>query len=138
MMFVVTQTEDTQVQTPVETTPVVVVATSTLAIGNTTEMAVREYFKDEPILIEIARCESTFRQFNADGSVKRGKVNDMDVGVMQINEFYHLETSQKKGYDIYTLEGNMAYARDLYNREGAQPWSSSSPCWGAKAQIASN
>jgi hypothetical protein len=135
MMFVVTQTGDTSVQTQA-TSSLVSIQQSTLAIKNTTEMAVREYFKDEPILIEIARCESTFKQFNADGSIKRGKVNDMDVGVMQINEFYHLETAKKKGYDIYTLEGNMAYARDLFEREGAQPWSSSSPCWGAKAQIA--
>lgn len=137
MMFVVTQAGNADVQDTATTTSVVATP-STLAIGNTVEMAVREYFKDEPILIEIARCESTFRQFNADGSIKRGKVNDMDVGVMQINEYYHLETSKKKGYDIYTLEGNMAYARDLYDREGAQPWSSSSPCWAASAQIASN
>lgn len=135
MMFVVTQAGDATVQTQATTTSVVL-APSTLAIGNTTEMAVREFFKDEPVLVEIARCESTFRQFNADGSIKRGKVNDMDVGVMQINEHYHLETSKKKGYDIYTLEGNMKYALDLYHREGAQPWSSSSPCWAAKAQIA--
>jgi hypothetical protein len=136
MMFVATQATDTQVQTPVTPAPVVVTQ-STLAIGNTTEMAVREYFKDTPILIEIARCESTFNQFNKDGSVRRGKVNDMDVGVMQINEYYHLETATKKGYDIYTLEGNMAYAQDLYDREGAQPWSSSSACW-AESSIASN
>lgn len=134
-MFVATQATDVSVQTQATATPVVE-AKSTLAIGNMTEMAVREYFKDEPIMIEIARCESTFRQFNADGTVKRGKVNNMDVGVMQINEYYHLETSKKKGYDIYTLEGNMAYARDLYEREGAQPWKSSSPCWNANGQIA--
>lgn len=136
MMFVVTQAGNADVQNTASTTPVVATP-STLAIGNTVEMAVREYFKDEPILIEIARCESTFKQFNEDGSIRRGKVNDADVGVMQINEYYHLETSKKKGYDIYTLEGNMAYARDLYNREGAQPWSSSSPCWAAAGQIAS-
>lgn len=135
-MFVVTQAGNVDVSNTATTTSVVATP-STLAIGNTVEMAVREYFKDEPILIEIARCESTFKQFNADGSIRRGKVNDADVGVMQINEYYHLETAKKKGYDIYTLEGNMAYARDLYHREGAQPWSSSSPCWAAGAQIAS-
>ncbi len=134
MMFVVSQAGNADVQTA-STTPVV--AQSTLAINNPTEKAVREYFKDEPLLIEIARCESTFNQFNKDGSIKRGKVNKSDVGVMQINEYYHAETAKKKGYDLYTLEGNMAYARDLYEREGAQPWKSSSPCWGAKAQIAS-
>jgi hypothetical protein len=136
MMFVVTQAGNSNVQSIASTTPVVQ-ATSTLAIGNTVEMAVREYFKDEPILIQIARCESTFAQFEKDGSVKRGRVNDADVGVMQINEYYHLDTSVDKGYNIYTLEGNMAYARDLYNRQGAQPWSSSSPCWSKSAEIAS-
>ncbi len=134
-MFVVSQTGNAQVPNVATTTPVIQV-TSTLAIANPTEMAVREYFKDSPLLIDIARCESTFRQFNKDGSLKRGKVNNKDVGVMQINEHYHLETSIKKGFDIYTLEGNMAYARHLYDREGAQPWISSSPCWGAKGQIA--
>jgi hypothetical protein len=135
MMFIVSQTTNANIPIQATTTPVVT-AQSTFAI-KPDEKAVREYFKDESILIEVARCESTFAQFNKDGSVKRGKVNDQDVGVMQINEYYHAETAKKKGFDIYTLEGNMAYARNLYNREGAQPWISSSPCWGAKSQIAS-
>jgi DNA-dependent RNA polymerase auxiliary subunit epsilon len=135
MMFIVTQATNSDVTNTASTTPVV--ATSTLAINSPVEMAVRHYFKDQPILIEIAKCESTFAQYEKDGSVRRGRVNSADIGVMQINEFYHAEMAKKKGYDIYTLEGNMAYARDLYNREGAQPWSSSSPCWGDKAQIAS-
>jgi hypothetical protein len=95
-----------------------------------TEQYVRQYFSDVPIMIQIARCESTFRQLDADGSIHRGRVNKADVGVMQINEFYHLDTSVKQNYDIYTLEGNTAYARALYEREGTQPWSSSKPCWG--------
>ncbi len=81
-------------------------------------------------MVEVAKCESHFRQFDKDGSVHRGVVNSADVGVMKINEFYHLETSKKKSYDIYTVEGNTAYARDLYEREGTRPWNSSKPCWG--------
>lgn len=95
-----------------------------------TEKYVREYFKDIPIMIQVARCESTFRQLDDDGSIHRGRVNNADVGVMQINEFYHLDTAEKKDYDIYTVEGNTAYARDLYERQGLRPWSSSKPCWG--------
>ncbi|KND49385.1 MAG: hypothetical protein AB198_02820 [Parcubacteria bacterium C7867-003] len=95
-----------------------------------TEKYVRQYFKDIPIMIQIARCESTFRHLDDDGEIHRGRVNDADVGVMQINEFYHLETSEQKGIDIHTIEGNLAYARDLYERQGVQPWSSSKPCWG--------
>lgn len=100
-----------------------------------TEEYVRQYFKDIPIMVEIARCESTFRQLDDDGEIHRGRVNDADVGVMQINEFYHLNTAEKKDYDIYTIEGNTAYARDLYERQGTQPWVSSKPCWG-KSQVA--
>lgn len=95
-----------------------------------TEQYIRKYFKDIPIMIEIARCESTFRQLDDDGEVHRGNVVPQDVGVMQINEYYHLNQAVKKNYDIYTIEGNTAYARDLYERQGTQPWNSSKPCWG--------
>lgn len=95
-----------------------------------TEEYVRQYFSDIPIMIQVAKCESHFRQLDKDGDIHRGVVNHADVGVMQINEFYHLDTSQKKDLDIYTLEGNTAYARDLYEREGTAPWSSSKACWG--------
>lgn len=95
-----------------------------------TEQYVRQYFKDIPIMIQIARCESTFRHLDADGEIHRGRVNNADVGVMQINEFYHLDQAEKKDLNIYTIEGNVAYARDLYEREGTQPWASSKACWG--------
>jgi hypothetical protein len=95
-----------------------------------TESYVRQYFSDIPIMIEIARCESHFRQLDSDGEIHRGVVNNRDVGVMQINEFYHLDQAEKGNFNIYTVEGNTAYARDLYERQGTQPWSSSKPCWG--------
>lgn len=93
------------------------------------EEYVRNYFSDIPIMIEIARCESQFRQHDKSGEVLRGVVNDLDRGVMQINEYYHNETSDDLGYDILTLEGNTAYARALYERSGVKPWASSSRCW---------
>lgn len=98
-------------------------------LNNGVETRVREYFADIPLMAEVSRCESRFRQFDTDGSVFRGKINDRDVGVMQINEYYHLERAKKLGFDLYSLEGNMAYARLLYKEQGAQPWVSSSPCW---------
>ncbi len=92
------------------------------------ENYLREHYADTPILIEIARCESTFTHYK-DGKVVRGRVDNADVGVMQINERYHLETATKLGYDIHTIDGNMAYAKYLYEKSGAQPWSASKPCW---------
>ncbi|MEI6863923.1 MAG: hypothetical protein WCK46_00920 [Candidatus Adlerbacteria bacterium] len=91
---------------------------------------VQTYFADEPIMVDIAQCESHFRQYNKSGAVYRGVQNNQDVGVMQINERYHLNTAVKMGFDLYSLEGNTSYARYLYDKEGTTPWASSEPCWG--------
>lgn len=94
-----------------------------------TEVVVREYFRDIPIMIQIARCESTFRHTLADGSVLRGRVDNRDVGVMQINTYYHGDQAVALGLNLENIYDNMAYARDLYERQGTQPWSASAPCW---------
>jgi hypothetical protein len=93
------------------------------------EQYVKNYYSKTPILARIAKCESQYRQFATNGKVLRGREVYEDVGVMQINETYHKATSQKLGYDIYTLDGNLAYAEYLYERQGTQPWSASAPCW---------
>ncbi len=106
----------------------------TVAHANTSpskvEAVVREYFSDIPIMIEIARCESTFRHTLADGSVLRGYVDNADTGVMQINLRYHQQTAKRLGLDLENIYDNMAYARYLYERQGTQPWNASAPCWG--------
>lgn len=91
---------------------------------------VREYFKDDPIMAEIARCESRFRHLSKDGEIFRGKVNKSDIGVMQINTYYHRDAAEKLGIDLYSLHGNLEYAQYLYEKEGTVPWNSSKPCWG--------
>src|SRR3989344_111463 len=90
------------------------------------EKYLREQYADTPILVKIARCESTFSQFDKNGEVVRGKVNRADVGVMQINEKYHAEKAEELGYDIHTIEGNVSYAKYLYERQGSAPWNASS------------
>ena len=93
----------------------------------------RNYFKDTPILAEIAKCESRFNQFDKDGKPIRGRINKADVGIMQINEYYHLENSKKAQMDIYTLEGNLKYGKLIYSKYGTAPWSASQKCWGSFA-----
>ncbi|MCA9358120.1 hypothetical protein KC902_02550 [Candidatus Kaiserbacteria bacterium] len=95
-----------------------------------TEAAVRSYFADVPIMIEVARCESTFRHQLADGSILQGRVDPADTGVMQINKRYHESTATAMELDLDNLYDNMAYARYLYEKQGTQPWSASMPCWG--------
>lgn len=100
----------------------------------TLENYLKQYFSDTPELIEIAKCESQFTHYDSDGDIVRGRVNQKDVGVMQINEKYHLEQAKKLGFDILTIEGNMAYAKWLYKKEGTTPWKASSKCWGSKVE----
>ncbi len=104
----------------------------------TTREIVKDYFKDIPIMIDVAYCESGIVQFNSDGSVLRGFVNPADVGVMQINEKYHLETSIRLGLDIHTLQGNLDYGRYLYETQGTRPWEYSSHCWNKSREVALN
>lgn len=120
-------------------TETVVIAENVEALeqsNKTTKEIVTEYFSDTPVLAEVAYCESRFTQFNKDGSVLRGRVNRADVGVMQINEKYHAAAAVRLGYDLYTLEGNIAYARYLYDTQGTRPWVHSSPCWNTIREVA--
>jgi hypothetical protein len=94
---------------------------------------VKEYYADTPILADIAWCESRNRQWDADGNVFRGAVNHYDIGIMQVNILYHGDKAKELGDDLYSLAGNLAYAKHLYDKEGTQPWSSSEPCWGKLA-----
>jgi hypothetical protein len=93
------------------------------------EAYLRKAYKNEPILVDIARCESQFQQFDKNSNVIRGRVNKYDIGVMQINEKYHAESAVKLGINIYTVEGNVAFAKHLYEESGTQPWSASKSCW---------
>jgi len=115
---------------PVATTTVAEESTKDQPLTSVSiEAYVRDYFKDTPILAEIAKCESTFRQFDKEGKPLRGKVNNGDVGLMQINTYYHGERAIKNGFDIYTIDGNLGYAKFLYSKSGDAPWIHSSKCW---------
>lgn len=98
----------------------------------TTEDAVRTYFADIPILQEVARCESRFRQYDSTGRPLRNMHGSSATGVMQIMSSVHRDTALHLGYDIDTLEGNMGYARYLYERNGTRDWNASRHCWGNK------
>jgi len=115
----VTNSDNTQTKTSVE-------------MPLTLEKYVREYFKETPILAEIARCESTFRQVGKDGKVLRGEANKSDLGLLQVNEYYHGEKATDLGFDLSTVNGNLAYGKYLYDKEGTKPWSASEKCWGSK------
>lgn len=94
------------------------------------EGEVRAYFKDEPILVEIARCESEFRHWEAPGVVLKNNQGSSATGVMQIMASVHEKDANVLGYDLEDLHGNMAYAKWLYEKQGTKPWEASRYCWG--------
>lgn len=93
------------------------------------ERFLADYFADIPLMTKIARCESRNRHLDKNGNVLKGEITDKDTGVMQINLYFHEKTAKTLGYDLHNLDDNVAYARYLYEREGAKPWMSSSKCW---------
>lgn len=87
---------------------------------------VKAYFADIPALYQIAGCESKWRQWKEDGTTLKGQITPADRGVMQINLDYHPDA---RGV-VDSLEGNLEYAKHLYNLYGLAPWKSSMGCWG--------
>jgi hypothetical protein len=80
-------------------------------------------------MIAIANCESNFTQYDSTGTIVRNPQSSA-VGVFQIMDSVHSEVAANLGLDIYTTQGNLAYARYLYEHEGTAPWNASKACWG--------
>jgi hypothetical protein len=95
----------------------------------TVSRAVSVFFKDAPVMVEVARCESGLRQYDEMGKALRGGYGNMMIGLFQLHEQFHRAEAKARGQNIDTLVGNMAYARDLYRTEGTTPWNSSAHCW---------
>ncbi|MEK7155945.1 MAG: peptidoglycan-binding domain-containing protein [Patescibacteria group bacterium] len=105
-------------------------ASAQVGLNVDVESVVRAYFGETPVMVDIARCESKFRQYTDSGNPLYGGYQGKMVGIFQVYEDIHAAYAKGLGMDIYTTDGNMAYARLLYEREGTKPWISSFPCWG--------
>jgi hypothetical protein len=91
------------------------------------EAKVRAAFADVPVMIEIARCESKFRQFTDAGNVFYGGQGQGMIGIFQFYESIHKPIATTLGYDLATVDGNIAYAKHLYKEQGVTPWQSCVP-----------
>lgn len=87
------------------------------------------FFPETPEMLAIARCESGLRHVDALGNVLRGGLGGHMIGLFQLHETYHRAPARAQGYDINTLFGNVAYARELYRAQSLTPWNSSRECW---------
>lgn len=97
-----------------------------IVVELTIEDRIRQKFPEQPDeMLKIAKCESGLRQFNEQGTVLISKTSDK--GIFQINQV-HWENAKRLGYDIDTIDGNLNYARYLYDRNGTGDWYMSSKC----------
>lgn len=101
------------------------------------EEIVYMHFADAPIMVDIAKCESRFRQYEKDGTVLKNREGSSATGVFQIMASVHRKNAANLGYDINTLEGNIGYAQYLYELNGTRDWEASRLCWGS-ADMAMN
>lgn len=75
----------------------------------------------------IAHCESGIQQ-SKNGVIVRNPITP-DVGTFQINVEYHGDMAKKMGLNIYTIEGNVKYAKYLFDKNGTRDWNASRHCW---------
>jgi len=94
----------------------------TTALNAGIEEKVRAAFPNDPVMAAVAKCESGFRQFAPDGTVLRGGAGKGYIGIFQIGERLHSAPAAVKGEDIYTIDGNIAYAQRLHAASGTTPW----------------
>lgn len=105
--------------------------------AQTVEEYVRAYFADVPVMAAIASCESQFKHFNKDGTVVKNPKSTA-IGAFQIMSSIHDPIADKLGLDITTIQGNAAYARYLYDKQGTKPWNASKACWGKSIEAAAH
>ncbi len=141
-LFVSAQSLEWLAEHPGQLTPAIAAATDTpiyvpttaptpLPVAHTNdgiENKVLQYFANEPVMYDIAKCESRFRQYDSNGNALDGGSGGM-IGIFQIAASIHAAYAKSLGMDIYTVDGNMAYAKKLYTEEGTGPWLDSFPCW---------
>lgn len=85
--------------------------------------AILNVFPNDPIMVEVARCESNLIP-TADRE-SRG----VDVGLFQLNQV-HLPRLNELGLDRLDLDDNLEYSRMLFESSGLSSWYMSEHCWG--------
>lgn len=83
--------------------------------------------EDSHIGLAIAQCESGIKQ-KINGVIVSNPVT-ADRGTFQINVEYHGDTARKMDLNIYTIEGNVLYAKYLFDKNGTRDWRASEHCW---------
>lgn len=89
----------------------------------------QEFGENHELLTKVARCESHWYQHKPDGSLLYNWEGSSAVGVFQIMESIHREKALGLGYDVRTIEGNIGFAKYLFEKDGIGHWNASKDCW---------
>ena len=85
--------------------------------------------RDYLILEKIAQAESGFKHFDNNNNVLRGKINNLDMGLFQINLRYHQKQAENMNLNLELISDNIKYAVWLYSKENTKPWNWSKKDW---------
>lgn len=77
-----------------------------------------------PFLFAIACRETRFNHRDPEDPTKvlRGKIDNDDTGIMQINKRIHKDLIKEKGLNVDVFEDNIAFAKFLYDEKGIDHW----------------
>jgi hypothetical protein len=76
-----------------------------------------------PEMIPVIKCESSFHQFNADGTPNISPTHD--VGIMQINHVHWIE-AKNLGLDIFhSIDDNVKMGKIIFAEQGLGGWNCS-------------
>ncbi len=99
----------------------------------TAKMAIEEVFGSDTPMVAVAECESRLLQFDKPNHPTKNPTSSA-YGLFQVMKSIHNDTALDMDMNIYTLKGNILYAKYLYDKEGLTPWISSSNCWKPKLE----
>jgi hypothetical protein len=113
--------EETEEETPGQTV---------LTLDNHIEAEAARFGVSLWLAREIMRCESS--HYGGAVNYNRrpdGTIWSTDVGMWQINNYYHEATATSMGLDIYNEYDNVTYGFWLLANEGTHHWKASAYCW---------
>ncbi len=88
----------------------------------------RAFFKNDPVMVHVAACESSLWHALPDGRLQVGP-DGLDVGAFMVRVPVHAHELLKYDLDPTRFEHNVAFATMLYRRDGLRHWKSSRTCW---------
>lgn len=102
------------------------VATSSFTTSSESikQRIVMEFGNLAPIMLQIAQCESGFRQYDIFGNIVESYTGDR--GVWQINVRTWYGEMKEMGIDPDTIDGNFAAAHYVLQKQGLKAWA----CYG--------